>query len=377
MDVPSIPTLIASLEDEPLTHLMLGHRELFHSNILAWFFEKFPLAADAVFKPLSQPDRNLIVARTVKREKSNLDLVFEWPNFGPLIIENKVFSLPDEEQLARYAGRSKRMGNAASHWLLSLSDPGWTDGRTNIAGVEWKWIGYSTLAEQIVRALPKNDLTYATETMRHYARVIQLLSELARQTTVSSVDDHVNFEKSVIEKFKGSRLLTSFGKIRSACVAKMVSEALRQHGFHDLTVKSDFSNQNPLLEVFQPVPLGTGALAGWQLQGDQFRRAVILPHLEGRTEESLRRRFEVARENMQFFDFAPIDEILGTVGKHTEPVKKEFGKFDPAFVHRYKRAPSLTVAKLAAAAVQIAFTLSPPRVVPREPDQNLTEHISV
>jgi hypothetical protein len=358
MDVQSIPALITALEDEPLTHLMLGHRELFHSNIIAWFFEKFPLAADAVFKPLSQPDRNLIVARAVRREKGNLDLVFEWPNCRPLIIENKVFSLPDEVQLERYGKKSARTGGAASHWLLSLSNPGWIGGCVNIAGVEWKWISYSTLAEQIVGALPKNDLSYAAETMRHYAHVIQLLSELARQTAVSSVDDQVNFEKNLIEEFKGSRLLTSFGKIRSSYVAKMISDAMRARGLHGLTVKSDFSNQTPLLEVFQPVSLGAGSLAGWQLQGDQFRRAVILPHLAGRTEESLRRRFECARENMHFFDFGPLDDILGTAGTPTEPLKKEFGKFDPTFVHRYKRVPNLTVAKLAAAAIQIASTLS-------------------
>jgi hypothetical protein len=43
-----------TLRTESLTHLMLGHRELFHSNLLAWFFQYLPDAADRVFGSLTR-----------------------------------------------------------------------------------------------------------------------------------------------------------------------------------------------------------------------------------------------------------------------------------------------------------------------------------
>jgi hypothetical protein len=130
--------LVERLGDEPLTHLMLGHRELFHSNLLAWFFKCIPTAADRVFRPLTTNNcaQNKDV-REVRREKNSLDLLFRWPGYNPLVIENKVFSLPDENQLEEYSARATRNGESPALWLLSLSDPGWPGGRKELGGSEW------------------------------------------------------------------------------------------------------------------------------------------------------------------------------------------------------------------------------------------------
>jgi hypothetical protein len=57
---------------------MLGHRELFHGNLLAWFFRCLPDVADAVFGPMAGiVDLKKNDNRIVLREKNNLDLVFQ------------------------------------------------------------------------------------------------------------------------------------------------------------------------------------------------------------------------------------------------------------------------------------------------------------
>jgi len=106
LNANSVDLIVSRLMEEPLTHLMLGHRELFHSNLLAWFFRYIPESADHVFAPLTLYSQTPYECpREVLREKSNLDLVFRWPGRRPLVIENKVFSLPDEEQLIGYTAK--------------------------------------------------------------------------------------------------------------------------------------------------------------------------------------------------------------------------------------------------------------------------------
>ena len=81
-----------SIEANPLGRLIYGQRELFHSNLIGWFFDQLPEVADATFRPLAAPGEHS--SRLVERERGHMDLVFHWPDRAPLVIENKVFSLP-------------------------------------------------------------------------------------------------------------------------------------------------------------------------------------------------------------------------------------------------------------------------------------------
>ncbi len=58
----------------------------------------------------------------VRREWRNLDLAVHEPGRSVLVIENKVFALPDTAQLDRYAGLAPP---GAALVLLSLTDPRW------------------------------------------------------------------------------------------------------------------------------------------------------------------------------------------------------------------------------------------------------------
>jgi hypothetical protein len=52
----AVKEIVEKLDAEPLTHLMLGHLELVHSNLLAWFFRCLQRKADAVFGTLTTSD---------------------------------------------------------------------------------------------------------------------------------------------------------------------------------------------------------------------------------------------------------------------------------------------------------------------------------
>lgn len=117
----------SNLWSEPLFHLSLNSKELFHSNLLAWFIETYPNEAGLVFGRWVSRQGGVDGPR-VQRVRAHLDLAVELPGLNPFVIENKVFSPPDEEQLGVYAPGSLAGLEALTLLLLSLNDPGWPGG---------------------------------------------------------------------------------------------------------------------------------------------------------------------------------------------------------------------------------------------------------
>jgi hypothetical protein len=356
----SISSIVARLNQEPLTHIMLGHRELFHSNLLAWFFRCLPDVADDVFGPLAGVvDLRLDEKRIVLREKNNLDLIFQWSNRRTLVIENKVFSLPDEEQLEAYSSIAGSIDESAVLYLLSLSNPGWLSGRKEIGGREWQWISYRDLAKRIRSSLASSDLTYEAETMRRYSLVVDLLSDLVDHVVVMDSDEMVHLPTDVNDALGDDRLASTMAKLRARSVAHRIQQALDVAGINIGTVKSSLTNALPLIEWFCKTSRAPGARTGWQLQGNQFRLALITPHLSGRTPSDRQARFDFAKWNEDLFNFAPLDQILGTEEVLAKPLPRPnnplgFNRYDPDFVYRYKSTPLITVSQLENAAVAFA-----------------------
>ena len=80
--------------------LSLSSKELFHSNMIGWLIEN---NLDFARNILERPD--LDSERKVEREKYNFDLLVT-ANGEKFVIENKVKSLPDYQQLEGYRRKS-------------------------------------------------------------------------------------------------------------------------------------------------------------------------------------------------------------------------------------------------------------------------------
>ncbi len=349
-----IAGMVTRVMAEPLTHMLLGHRELCHSNLLAWFFESQADRADRVFGALARPAAGTGAARGVRREKDHLDLMLTWPDRETVVIENKVFSLPDEEQLARY-GEKVASGGRAALYLLSLIDPSWPDDRKVIRGGEWRWLSFRELAGLIREAVPEADGSYEAQTMRRYASVVELLSDLVAEVVVDEPGEPVAMPSDVLSAL-GGRLGSALAKLRALSVEQRLRRALLEAGVRTCEVKSGYSKGWPLLEWFAPLGGVAGARSGWQLQDGQFRLAIVTPHLGGRDAAGRQARFAFASGREELFDFTHIDAALGTAGSPTLPSagsggRPGFNRFDPDFTYRYKKTPDLTVAQLEAAAV--------------------------
>jgi len=329
-------TIAARIEANPLGRIMHGQRELFHSNLIGWYFDQLPAAADATFRPFARAGED--TGRWVDRERGHMDLVFHWPDRAPLVIENKVFSLPDRVQLEKYERAASAWSPRPALVLLSVSAPDFDLG-------EWRHLGYAELAMRLRDALP-TDSTYEVETMRRYAALVSDLHHLVASVDVQSEDEPVWLPWSLLSAISTSQMRAALQKARAQRVARLLNAAIP--GL-ETPAKGDLSNATPLVEVLERARVdGVDMRLGWQLQGDQFRRAAVLwgRGIDGRTSESRERREEISRAHPEFFRFP-----AGLPQEHHG--RKEFNHFAPSFVYQYVRTPDLTIAQLRQAALAI------------------------
>lgn len=324
------------IEANPLGRLMYGQRELFHSNLIGWFFDQLPDAADATFRALASPGADS--GRFVERERGHMDLVFHWPDRAPLVIENKVFSLPHRAQLDEYKAAASKWPHTPALVLLSVSAPDFNPG-------EWRYLSYAEFSTRILDALPA-DSSYEVETMRRYAALVADLHLLVSAVDVQSDDEAVWLPGSLLSAISSSQMRAALHKARAQRVARVLNEFLP--GLEQ-PAGSGMTNATPFVESFEyTFTSGIHAHLGWQLQGSQFRRTAIYhdESIRGRSEESHRLREAVSREHPEFYTF-PAHLPQTAAGR------KEFNHFAPSSVLKYVKTPDLTISELKAAASEV------------------------
>ena len=194
--------------------------------------------------------------RRFERERENLDLVLHWPDAAPLVIENKLFSLPERAQLDEYRAKTGRWkGEPAHHILLSMSPP-----HEPVEG--WTYLSYQELAERIDLALPDNDdSSYEVETVRRYSRVVRLLSALLDTTVVHSMEESAWLDSSQLAEIDSTQTHTALRKLR----ARRVQAVLAAEGPAVGWTEAAISHGQPLVGWRRRVRVGGVEIqAGWQ-----------------------------------------------------------------------------------------------------------------
>jgi len=272
--------------------------------------------------------------------------VFRWPGRGPLVIENKVFSLPSLEQLDVYSTVVEAWASSrATLCLLSMSPPilKAADGGAQYTANGWRYLSYLDLAGRIDNAVTGH--TYEAETIRRYSALIRDLHALLDATSVRSEDEPVWMSEDRLSSVASSQTRAALRKARAQRVADVVGKHIRSS---ERSVGFGLTNSTPLVEWFGPATVdGRNVWLGWQLQGSQFRRAVVFgPELEGRSTEARQRREIESRRHPEFFAFPA--EAGGLPGG-----RKEFNHFAPGFVYRYLKTPNMTIGQLKRAASEV------------------------
>ena len=151
-----IDVLLIELNKNPMFHLSLGSKELFHSNFLAFLWDQNPkafleLLNDLCLNSINVADLLNKKELTLDREKENFDICIHHKEgkkeIYDIIIENKVKSIPYKEQLEDYEDkvRKHQKGRTIKNILLTLADN--FANANNIKG--WIIVSYKALAQKL------------------------------------------------------------------------------------------------------------------------------------------------------------------------------------------------------------------------------------
>lgn len=331
-DINLLEQLVDSLKRDPLFAMSLGSKELFHSNLLGFFIANHRAVAAAVTGLTSETEA------TVYFEKNHTDLEVRIDDEPRLVIENKVFDLPDDEQLLEIAGKYPHLEPRLV--LLSLTPPNWGSSNTlsipEQKGKAWTYRSYDELAESLQPVIPfiKATDSYDGLTLERWLMFIGRLGELAATAGHPGYDESLSPDLDMTKILGPARLDAAVQKMRFQHAARL----LRNRGLTDVGV--DFTRGSALLEWY----LGDHDELrwGWQLQRQQFRLVMIVPDGHegyGTTLEKKGIREAVAREHKTFFTFG------NKAGSRSEMPKnpQAFNGYNPNFVYRYVSVPGLTV----------------------------------
>jgi hypothetical protein len=352
--VTSHGSVLAELVSEPLYHASRGSKELFHSDLLAWMARTFPDVAARVFAPWLVPSADRREHR-VRREFHRLDLLIELPGFRPLVIENKTFALPDEEQLRRYTEEAVRVLDKPSFLLLGLCDPGWPSGRAEFEGQPWPWMSYGVLGERLATEFDEGG-GFSTDVLHHEARLAGMLHRIVGDVAIRTDDEPFELSSAARAQLDEAGLLDAVGKVRAHQAGRLIQRRLEDEEVRApaWALEVGFTRKQPLLAGFWRVQ--ADVFAGWQFQGRDWRLALLLqaPDLLGKDRHE--NRATVGREHVAYFDFDDMTTILGLT-QHLERSAQQqvavdgFNGYAPDMIYRYRRPPALTVWQLVDLAV--------------------------
>lgn len=264
--------LLVILKESPLFNLSLSSKELFHSNFLWWLGSNertFPLFKQVMERFVGTALQWTFDNISVERENKHIDLCVKNKTGKKtlLILENKVKSIPNKEQLKEYYEKEPK---AENYVLLSLAteflDKAAIENISENGNKIWKICSYADFAEAL-KIIPDGLTQYERELINDYRTFILYLHELAQQWIGNVRRDKLFKEKS--EKIEECRLHDLYDKLRYSQLALMLQKQLNRT---DVYVKTGYSNKSGIVEV--TIPYEDHQLI-IQVQGNSYRHAYV------------------------------------------------------------------------------------------------------
>lgn len=233
--------LIKSLKKNPIFHMSLGSRELFHSNFLAWLGERhLPTLLNGLLNDNVSPPKwgAALEAKSVEREKHNIDLLVEFKHSGQeclLAVEVKVKDVLRPTQLSEYdkaidevVGKREIARENVYKVALTLTEP---SGKFPT----WQVVNFQELSKRLlsIDSSLKGDnevfLRYYREFIHDLSRLTARVAEVsdASFTELSPFAKNIFPDLEINEKLeKDLRLHSTFGKLLATRLAHSLTKEL-------------------------------------------------------------------------------------------------------------------------------------------------------
>lgn len=270
--------IVERLKSSPLYAMSLGSKELYHTNVWAWLIRK-----DHHFVQIFCKEDFVSKFQSVEREQDNRDLTIWFTDGSACVVENKVKSLPYEEQLQDYrADFLKKFGDKlVSSILVSTTDPSFL---SSLSDDQWSYLPFAEVITRIRNLLPSSSLSdfdksivnaYCDDAMNVSALLNEFKKTVGeRMPTWSDLEvvEQVRFG-DVCEKMKAEEL--SRRLVNEPWFMDLAAKA-KEKGYK-LTSWSGFSDKKWIVDarfIYDLTPgtkITNDIVLGVQMQMDQFR----------------------------------------------------------------------------------------------------------
>ena len=248
-------TLRNKIENTLNYQLSLSNLELYHSNLFAVVLEKSEFINHKFFSNVIDINKKYMDLK-VYREKNSIDLTIEVTDEKAqshvIFIENKVKSLPDENQLIRYSEKDSN----AKGILLSLVEPGFK------LPDSWFRRSYVELIEYYNDLLGKVDETFRLFLIDY----IDYMKNVEKFIKKISYGESYFLEESSNKVLEGMRLRTVIEKIHYANLQNKISDL----GYKTYSGRIKGGHH---FGIDLPIE-GTTSSFDIQIQGNQYRHKV-------------------------------------------------------------------------------------------------------
>ncbi|MFE4430438.1 hypothetical protein ACFRH9_25970 [Peribacillus butanolivorans] len=214
-----------NLNNMPLYRVSLGSKELFHSEFLQTMFEWYPNLMNPILASWMGVD-NIKILSSEREAEGYKDLVIVIEHNGQkrkIIIENKVKSLPTEEQILSY---SKKKEYHKGILLSLLTVDFLSEGEIKTYGfVQWTSISYKCLFKDLKEILPEIQKKNAKHAM-YFEDYLFILEALI------SIPFEMDVENDTLDMTRNNLLWAALEKIRFQDVYEKIK--FRQIALHVL-----------------------------------------------------------------------------------------------------------------------------------------------
>lgn len=362
------------LSKNPMFRLSLGSKELFHSNFLAVLWEQNHEESFLnMIDDLLPEDRKINVSELLKkegltlyREKNNLDISIRHTENDKeiidIVIENKVKSIPYEEQLQKYEDKVKKNPKdiSATYILLTLANK---FPNQEAIKKEWSIITYTDLAKKIEEYYGGDKIVdklqqYVTD----YIKFINLLGDL---NILENFENNPFHNDDEIKKFHEIKLSDLYLKQRGSYFICLLHERLIEE-LEKIDVKLGERAQasgkkvtetpnNTIIYLSSGMNRGKSTITihiypkkrkssyALQIEGNQYRHMFVQEQLVKRRDKVL-----TTLEKMpNFFDVTNLPvEVINLPEKIEKKEEwdgtKDFNQYKPDCLYKYVTYPQET-----------------------------------
>lgn len=271
----SIKELIDSLESSPIFAISLSSKELFHSNFWAWLLRRNPAYLSVFF--------DLPNAEKISREEENRDISV-YADGKVYVIENKLKSLPQKDQLLRYQEKLEARAEFGSGVITGIMPPSF------ICPEKWKFLSYGEIGKRIREISEVEKDEFLKVLIQKYAEMLCKLCEV--MTEALDCCGNRLITKGDCYGLTDIKMDDILKKINAEEFIKYLRQSMEKElrpsvGEYTLLMRTDFYNKSAVIDIryakIEEIKKRTKTekretfVIGVQLQGNQYRRVVQVP----------------------------------------------------------------------------------------------------